>query len=214
VQHALIQQRPVGDTPGLEVRPVESRDVVPDGELAGRALQGRAEAYGELVRRHQDAVYAVACRLVGEPQDALDLTQDAFVRAYGALGSFDRSRPFGPWIKRIVANLALNWLQRRGAPAMSLDEQSPEGSPAPKRTGALAGGLDPEHAYLAAERQASLHRAILQLPPKFRVIIELRHFQELRYDEIATTLDLPLSDVKSHLFRARQLLRKHLGESS
>jgi RNA polymerase sigma-70 factor (ECF subfamily) len=181
-----------------------------DGQLVGLALDGPKDAYGELVRRHQDAVCAVAYRMVGDPQDALDLTQDAFVRAYRGLSSFDRARPFGPWIKRIVANLALNWLRARGTPAVSLDRQLLAEGHGPFNGLPSAAAADPEGAYVTGEREAALRRAILALPPHYRAVVELRHFQDLHYDEIAKTLDLPLSDVKSHLFRARQLLRRQL----
>jgi RNA polymerase sigma-70 factor, ECF subfamily len=184
-----------------------------DRQLVAIALRGDPEAYGELVRRHQAAVYNVAYRLVGDRQEALDLAQEAFVRAYHALASFDQHRPFGPWIKRIAANVALSWLQRRRVPTVPLT-----GHPAHAGgTAAEAAGrpppdysAEPERIYLAVERQARVRAAILALPPHYRAVIELRHFQDLTYEEIAATLAIPVSDVKSHLFRARRLLRQSL----
>lgn len=175
-----------------------------DQQLVAAALDGEAEAYGELVRRHQTAVYNVAYHLVGNQQDALDLAQEAFVRAYRALVSFDHSRPFRPWINRIVTNLAINWLKQRRALTLPLEGQPIELPDASN---------DPERAFLASERQAAVRRAILALPPHYRAVIELRHLQDLSYEEIASALAIPLSDVKSHLFRARQLLRQWLEEN-
>ncbi len=188
-----------------------------DRELVALTLRGRPDAYGELVRRHQSAVYNVVCRLIGDRQDALDLAQDTFVRAYRALGSFDTARPFSPWIGRIAVNTALNWLQRRRVPTVSLARRS---NLPPTDTAGEADQYgempvaddtsEPERIYLVAEQQALLRCAILELPPHFRAVIELRHFQDLSYEEIAVTLGIALSDVKSHLFRARRMLRDRL----
>jgi RNA polymerase sigma-70 factor (ECF subfamily) len=187
-------------------------EALADRQLVAQALGGRPDAYGELVRRHQAAVYNVAFRLVGERQEALDVAQDAFVRAFHALGSFDQERPFGPWIGRIATNVALAGLQRRRVRTVSIGrifgatDEGAAGWPPD-------GGSGPEEEFLAAERGAELRRAILALPPRYRAVIELRHFQELSYEEIAATLGLPLSDVKSHLFRARRMLREAMGTS-
>jgi RNA polymerase sigma-70 factor (ECF subfamily) len=181
----------------------------PDHDLVTLAQRGLPDAYGELVRRYQTEVFRVIYRLIGEPQEALDLSQEAFVNGYRGLSSFDQSRPFGPWIKRIAINLTLNWLQRRQVPTTSLTRDATmEGDhvelAVPDET------TEPERVYLANEQHADLQQAILALPPQYRAVIELRHFQDLSYEEIATVLKLPLSDVKSYLFRARQLLRKRL----
>src|SRR5262245_47486364 len=92
-----------------------------DGQLVARTLSGNTDAYGELGRRHPETVYNAAYRLVGNRHDALDLTQDAFFRAYYALASYDPTRPFAPWIHTIVTNLALNYLERTH-PQLPLDE--------------------------------------------------------------------------------------------
>jgi RNA polymerase sigma factor (sigma-70 family) len=181
-----------------------------DHQLVALALRGRPDAYGELVRRHQSAVYNAIYRLVGDRQEALDLAQDAFVRAYRGLDSFDTVRPFGPWIGRIAVNTALNWLQRRRVPTVPL-ARGVAGEAIEERELSLADDTsEPERVYLAGERQALLRGAILGLPPRYRAIIELRHFQELSYDEIAAALGISPSDVKSYLFRARRMLRERL----
>jgi RNA polymerase sigma-70 factor (ECF subfamily) len=200
---------------------MESLAALADHQLVTLTLRGRPDAYGELVRRHQSAIYNVVYRLIGDRQEALDLAQDAFVRAYSALGSFDTARQFGPWISRIAANTALNWLQRRRVPTVPLARNSSLSD------GNIAGEADqdgelpladdtsePERVYLAAERKALLRGAILALPPHFRAVVELRHFQDLSYEEIAVTLGIALSDVKSHLFRARRMLRDRLEQEN
>src|SRR5262245_23816256 len=199
-----------GDRPGVGTRPMESWAALADRQLVTLVLRGRPDAYGELVRRHQSAVYNSVYRLVGDRQEALDLAQDAFVRAYEALDSYDTARPFGPWIGRIAANTALNWLQRRRVPTVPLVRQGgPLAGTAAGETGEhgelqLADDAsEPERVYLATEQQARLRGAILALPPHYRAVVELRHFQDLSYEEIAATLGIALSDVKSQLFRAR-----------
>lgn len=184
-----------------------------DGQLVGQVCAGRPEVYAELVRRYQTSVYQVALRLCGEREEALDIAQDAFVRAYDALGRFDRAQSFGPWICRIATNVALSRLERRRLPVVPL-EQGPSGELVSQTVAQQhAETSEPERLYLADEQRARISQALLALPPHYRAVIELRHFQDRRYDEIATTLGLPLSDVKSHLFRARRRLRELLQEA-
>lgn len=183
---------------------------VDEQDLIARAQAGQAEAYGELVRRHQARVYSAIYRMVGDRQDALDLSQEVFVRAYEALGGFTPGRPFGPWIARVAANLTLTWLQRRRLPTVTLD---PEEYDAPGVARSPPDhSADPERVYLSAEREAQIRAAIAALPPHYRAVVELRHFQDLPYETIAATLNIPLSDVKSNLFRARQQLRARMKD--
>jgi RNA polymerase sigma-70 factor (ECF subfamily) len=173
-----------------------------DGELARRCLAGDRQAYGELVQRHQHAVFNVCLRLMGERREAEDLAQEAFLRAYQRLALYDPARPFGPWMRQVAANLCLNALERRPAETLAYDEQ--DEPPAPPQSN------HPEALLEQRQQAAILHRALLSLPPRYRLVVELRHYQELSYNEIAAALEIPLSDVKSDLFRARQMLAKRL----
>jgi RNA polymerase sigma-70 factor (ECF subfamily) len=170
-----------------------------DEDLVLRTRRGDSDAYGELVRRYQASVFNVCYRLAGERREAEDWAQEAFIRAYERLETFDSRLPFGPWIRRVAANWCLNRLARHRPPAVALDEERDRADPQ---------AVDPAALSEQAERAAALRAALAALPPHYRVIIELRHFQELSYAEIAAALGLPLSDVKSHLFRARQLLAR------
>lgn len=167
-------------------------------ELVGRAQHGETAAFGELVRAHQASVFNVCLRLMGERAEAEDAAQEAFIRAFGRLNTFQPERPFGPWMRRVAANLCLNRLEARRE-AMPLDEERDE-----------AAEPTPEAARVQAEQTQAVRAALATLPPHYRAVVELRHFQELSYDEIAAELNLPLSDVKSHLFRARKLLAEKL----
>jgi RNA polymerase sigma-70 factor (ECF subfamily) len=179
-------------------------DVPDDQALAVRAAAGEREAFGLLVERYQASVFNVCYRLLGERRAAEDLAQDAFVRAYQRLNRFDPARPFGPWIRRLAANVCLNHLEARRPPALALDDERDAPLAAPP-------AADPAAAQEQAEAAAVVRAAILSLPPHYRAVIELRHFQDLSYEEIAAALSLPLSDVKSHLFRARKLLAQKLS---
>jgi RNA polymerase sigma-70 factor (ECF subfamily) len=170
-------------------------------ELIRRAQHGDTAAFGQLVNQHQQVVYNIAYRLTSDQQEAEDVAQEAFVKTYQALNRFDAQRPFAPWLYRIVTNTALNWVKRRH-PESRLDEEIAPGSATP----------NPEAQAIAAETANRLRAAIADLPPDYRAAIELRHFQGLSYREMSEALDVPLSDVKSWLFRARRRLRTALKQ--
>jgi RNA polymerase sigma-70 factor (ECF subfamily) len=172
-----------------------------DRDLVKRTRRGDVGAYGELVRRYQQAVFAVCYRLMGERQDAEDMAQEAFIRAHERLATYDDARPFAPWVRRVAANICLNALKSRKVNfAVNEERDSAPDTPA----------SSPEKAQARRERIEDVQQAIQELPPHYRAVIELRHFQELSYAEIAQTLEIPLSDVKSHLFRARKQLAERL----
>ena len=177
-------------------------NIANDRSLIELAAQGDQDAFGKLVQRHQSAIFNVAYRMLGNRQDAEDAAQEAFVRAYNAFDSFDVERPLRPWLKRITTNLCINRIKATRA-VLSLEN----GLPPPKEPGA-----GPEKQTVNRERDVKIRDAILSLPARYRAAIELRHFQDLSYDEIAETLDKPLSTVKSDLFRARKMLAEKLKE--
>jgi len=163
-------------------------------DLAQRATQGDREAFGGLVQCYQAGVYNVAYRMLGECRDAQDATQETFLRAYRAIRTFDPQRPPGPLLKKIATNVCLNRLERRRT--INLDDESAIPTPDP----------GPESQIIEREQNRQVRSALLALPPRYRASIELRHFQGLSYIEMAETLNRPLSDIKSDLFRARKLL--------
>lgn len=169
-----------------------------DRDLILRARRGEIEAYGELVTRHQTGVFNVCYRLLHERGEAEDMAQETFIRAHSRLSTFDLERPFGPWIRRVAANVCLNQLEAQKTTSELDDERN-------------AGESErPETIYEVKERSEQIRAALVSLPAHYRAVVELRHYQELSYDEIAEELKMPLSDVKSHLFRARKLLAEKL----
>jgi RNA polymerase sigma-70 factor (ECF subfamily) len=168
--------------------------------LAQRAARGDREAFGELVRGHQAGVYNVAYRMLGERRDAEDAAQEAFIRAFRAIRTLDPDRPPGPWFRKIVLNVCLNRLERREPDDLEDESRLPAPDPGP------------ESRIAERERSRRIRAALVSLPPRYRAAIELRHYQELSYAEMAETLGRPMSDVKSDLFRARRMLAARLQE--
>lgn len=164
--------------------------------LALRAKAGDAEAYGELVRRYQDAVYRLALRITLRAQDAEDAAQEAFVRAYQALVRFDAGRPFGPWILKIAANQALKKLRGR-RPMTPLEELD---MPAEERSEKRADDL------------AAVQRSLAQLEPADRAILALHYEERLNLAAIAAALGIREGAAKVRLFRARTRLTGLLEE--
>jgi RNA polymerase sigma-70 factor (ECF subfamily) len=181
-----------------------------DRELAVRAAQGDGQAFGELIQRYQSAVFNVAFRMMANVPDADDVTQETFIRAYRAFSSYDPEKPIGAWLKTIAVRVCLTIFSNGSHEAFSLDDEGK--SPAQEVGGyPFQREPDPEEQVQVGERDHSVRMAIIALPPHYRAIIELRHFQELSYEEIAQTLHCPVSTVKINLFRARRMLAERLA---
>lgn len=175
-----------------------------DRDLVERTLQGDLAAYGDLVRRYQQSVFNVCYRFMGQRQLAEDQTQEAFLRGHDRLETFKLDKPFGPWIRTVAANLCLNALKAQGPYQAELEEE--------RALTAETRWIDPEARRQQDELAERVRRAILKLPPHYRAVIELRHYGEMSYKEIGRALGLPLSDVRSHLYRARKALAEELEE--
>ena len=178
-----------------------------DHYLVIQTRGGQIDAYGKLVVLYQSSVFSVCYRLLGNRMGAEDITQETFIRAYKRLGTFDESRPFGPWIRRIATNLCINHLQKRRADLEAeIDEE--------QGYGYSGSESDNEGALIQTEQRECIRIAILKLPTNCRIAIELRHFQKLTYEEMAAEMQVPLNTVKSYLFRGRKKLAKLIREQS
>lgn len=176
-----------------------------DRQLVARAQGGDPEAFSQLVERHQTMVYRLALGKTGSPQDAEEVTQTAFLKAWQGLRTFQGKAAFSTWLYRLTANAAVDLLRRRREPALSLDD--PDLPPIPDQA------PSPEELSMAAERRRLLWQAIDQLPESHRLPLVLRELEELSYREIARALDLEEGTVKSRLARGRLMLRQQLLES-
>lgn len=173
--------------------------------LIQRAQKGDQEAFAALVSEHQGYVYNLALRVLKNEEEALDLTQETFVRAWTALPNFRGQSQFRTWLYRITTNLCYNRLPglRRSLSDLGNDviAEIPETD--------LAFD-NPAHGFESRELRSYLHKAIDELDENYSLLISLRYQNELSYEEIATMLNLPLGTVKTGLFRAKERLRQAL----
>ena len=184
---------------------------MPDKELVERAKKGDQDAFEQLVLDNQNRVYSLALRLVNDREEAEDLAQEAFVKAWQGLRSFQGESSFATWVYRLTTNLCIDWLrkQRRRegvAPSVSLDdEESGWAEPADRDS-------DPHLLLEKSERGRALARGLDKLPDWQRRALVLRELSGLSYQEIGEALEVDLGTVKSRIARARQSLRKILLE--
>jgi RNA polymerase sigma-70 factor (ECF subfamily) len=171
-----------------------------DRALVRRCLDGDWAAGNELADRYYRSVYNVSLRILGNVQDAEDVTQTVFGNAFAALPGYDPRYRFFSWIYRMTVNESLNTLKRRRR-VISLDESLEPAAP-----GGVSG--------TAIEAEDRVGRALLELKPDDRAVVVLRHFVSFSYDEISDVLGVPVKTVKSRLFTARERLRQALLAAS
>jgi len=175
-------------------------DEDPDAALVARCLEGDVDAFEPLVRRYERVLFNVALRMLGDREDARDVTQDAFLKAYQKLASFDPTYRFFSWMYRIVVNESLNARSRR-RPVGPLDVEP------------VAPGRADDELH-AREREDRLQAALAHLASSDREVLLLRHFAELSYADIGVALGIAEKTVKSRLHEARQRLGRALEPGS
>lgn len=180
----------------------------PDRPLVAEAAAGSREAFDELVRRHQARIFNLARALVGDDGDAEDLAQEAFIRAWRAIGRFRGASAFRTWLYRVAINVIRSHLARRSQQRLIWGWWPRKGSDAEPREAVLAGSVDVETGLL---RREAIDRALSALPPDMRVAVTLRDIEGLEYREIAETLGVPIGTVMSRIARGRARLRPLLA---
>lgn len=175
---------------------------VEDGELVEATLSGQSHAFGTLIERYERAVYNLCLRTMRNPEDGKDATQEAFLKAFRSLRTFRTGAKFSTWIFSIAYHTCCDRLT--GRKRFSNEDLPDRADPAP----------GPAQLVEAREDARALRAAIDVLPQKYRSVITLYHLQGKQYEEIATVLELPVGTVKTHLFRAKEQLRKLLSGSS
>jgi RNA polymerase sigma-70 factor, ECF subfamily len=173
---------------------------VPEALLVRAARRGDLDAFGELVRRHEQPIFRLALRMLGTRTDAEDAAQDAFLQAWRALPRFRGSSSFGTWLYRIATNRCLNVIAAR-RPTDELEES---------RTGSRRD--DPAVRIEERERMGALTASITRLPGEQRAALVLREFEGLSYDEVAEVLDISLAAVKGRIHRARLTVAQDLED--
>ena len=171
-----------------------------EADLIVQIQSGNTKAFEGIMRTYSHRVYRAAYLFLRNVDDASDIVQEVFIRAYKHIATFDTSRPLYPWLHSITRNLCINKVKNMNSNNVSLPETELPGSI-----------LDPESALLKQEEADAVLAAVRRLPDHFREIIELKHFQECSYAEIAEILSIPTGTVMSRLYNARMKLREKLS---
>jgi len=190
---------------------VETRSM--DALLVRRVRDGDTDAFGGLVRTYQRRAVSVAYRLLGNMEDAADVTQDAFVRAYRSLGQLDDPSRFGPWLMRVVSNLSLNYRRsRKGRAAVSLEDMESATAAArdPRDGQPLTAELEDEHGPWSQELQDAISAGMEQLPDQQRLALILFSVEGMPQKEVAEILECSVELVKWNVFQARKKLKEQL----
>lgn len=184
------------------------RELLDDRTLVARILEGDRDRFTELVTRYEKRVINYVYRITHRYEDAHDLAQEIFVKVYLALDRYDSKYQFSTWLFRIAQNSAIDALRKKSVAEVPLVYQSDEEGPREREFADT--GVSPERALKNKQLSAAIDDAVAKLPPDYRELIQLRHFAELSYEEIASMKKLPLGTVKNKLFRARNLLKEAL----
>lgn len=185
-----------------------------DQELVKRTIQGDGQAFDELVVNYQNKVYALAYRYMGNEDDAYDVSQETFIKAYRSLRSFKGEASFGTWIYRITTNVCLDEIRRkkRCVVPLSLDEPlaTLDGDEVEREIPDTS--LSADRIYEQKEFSQYIQRLLDEMKPEHKTAIVLRDVMELSYEEIASVLNCSIGTVKSRINRARGILQKKLGD--
>jgi RNA polymerase sigma factor (sigma-70 family) len=172
-----------------------------EAELVRRAQAGDHEALVELLRSIEHSVYRSAYYILGNEQDALDASQEALIRIYRKIDTYQEKAKFSTWVQRIVSNVCMDKFRAKKE-TVSIDEHEMT----------LTDKQNVEQEIIAISMANDIQKAIAKLPHQYRMVVLLRYLQDFSYQEIADTMELPLNTVKSYLFRARQQLQELLHD--
>lgn len=190
-----------------EQRRLDSR--AEDSQIIQEALRGDDIAYKKLMKKYHDAIFNFIYRMVHDREQVEDLTQEAFIKAFSSLKSFNEEYAFSTWLYKIATNNSIDYIRKRKLQMYSIDKpveskDSDFSFELPDET------YEPDRDIISDQRALLLNEAISRLPEKYQQVIRLRHQEERSYEEIAKMLKLPIGTVKAHIFRARELLYKQL----
>lgn len=180
--------------------------MIPDAVYVQKTIEGDSESFNELVRRHHAQIYGLAYRMLGNPEDAADATQEAFLGAYQSIQSFQFQSKFLTWLYRVAINTCGQHRRKLGARKHTLTAYAER----LKGDGGQSDTHDPDRRLLKTERSQLIQEALHQLPPKQRMVITLFYIQHLKYHEIAELLDCPEGTVASRLNAAVRNLKSKL----
>ena len=171
-----------------------------DAQIVDNILQGDSSSFQELVARYQKPVFGICYRMLRQREEAEDVSQEVFIKAYRYLTQYNREHKFSSWILKIATNTCIDAIRKKRLDTMPLDEEIKTNQE----------DVSAERAFLQEEAHREIESAIAALPPDYRMVILLYHHQGQSYQEIAEGLDIPMSMVKNRLFRARKQLKESL----
>jgi RNA polymerase sigma-70 factor, ECF subfamily len=171
-----------------------------DAQIVENILQGDSSAFQDLVTRYQQPVFSICYRMLRQREEAEDLSQEVFIKAYRYLRQYNHEHKFSSWILKIATNTCIDAIRKNRVDTMPLDEEIKTNQE----------DVSAERAFLQEEAHREIESAIAALPPDYRVVILLYHHHGQSYQQIADQLDVPMSMVKNRLFRARKLLKSSL----
>jgi RNA polymerase sigma factor (sigma-70 family) len=180
-----------------------------DKRLIGLALEGDQKAYESLLNKYRNLVFSIMFKMVHNPQEAEDLTQEAFMKAFNSLSSFNDEFAFSTWLMKIASNNCIDYLRKRKLRTYSIHE-SIQYKDEKIEIDILDQDAGPEKKMIQSEKREIIENAINELPERYRHVIILRHKEEKSYEEISELLNLPLGTIKAQIFRAREILNKKL----
>ncbi len=186
-----------------------------DYELVRRAVDDNdQQAYTILMERYRNSIYHMMLKMVHNRDDADDLTIEAFGKAFKKLPSYTPKYAFSTWLFKIAINNCIDKLRKKKLKLLSIDEPMGDEEGNTFSGSIKSSALDPEEVYIQTQKVKLMRKVLNKLNPKYRLMIELRFFEEMSYDAIATELGIPLGTVKAQLFRAKEILYNLLEESN
>lgn len=196
-------------TDKITQRRLESRGE--DSTFIHQALAGDQNAFSRLREKYHDAIYNLIYRMIREKEEVEDLTQEAFIKAFGSLSTFNDEYAFSTWLYKIATNNCIDYIRRKKLQTFSIDKPI-ESKESDFRFELPDTTYEADRDLIDRQRKKLLEEAINSLPLKYRQVIVMRHQEEREYQEIADLLKLPLGTVKAHIFRAREMLYKYLRD--
>lgn len=181
-----------------------------DYALIRRAIAGDQQAYNDLMGRYRNAVFHLMYKKLNNREDADDLTQEAFSKAFHKLHTYTPTYAFSTWLFKIANNNCIDHIRRKKIRFYSIDDPIQADSKKDYSDHIKADTLNPEQEFMHGQKIGMVRQVIGTLSFKYRLMIEMRFFEEMTYDEIAQELDIPLGTVKAQLFRAKEMMREQL----
>lgn len=181
--------------------------IKPDSELITECLQGRTDAFGQIVTRYQERLFGTLVTMLGSAEDARDVAQDAFVQAYQKLESFRGQSAFYSWLFRIALNSSVDHHRRQRRPTVSIDAAREQSGAEPTDSHPE---ISPSFGMERTERQKLVQLALSKLSPEYREVLVLKEMEDMKYEEIAGLVKIPVGTVRSRIHRGRAELKEIL----